>query len=368
MLTSTVAPVERLLWISWLVFGFQFYWGESMLVNSFSSSGQNLIQEEVGRKHTTLFMSAGKEIENRRTQSLDPFAHLAESNPYDDPEPASLTSRKQPMPKLTKPHQNSYKIPEDPDEEWEWFYNKLKARQDGETGQNAIEESLLRNWMANQRKSFMKTLGVLDIGEPSNWGTDYLPLGRKRRLDSVGFYWGHLQPESLTNELVYTDEYQRKVRLKYKDWIWTPKYEALLQYKEAHGNTRVPMAHIHGLGAWAATQRKVRWKMPERRRKLLDAAGFDWSWKDSNTRKQNMKMPKKSEETNHGTNIKKKSVSFPRRLNQLKEYRKKHGDCNVPIDYEGGLGEWVALTKSRGSKFSPRTVKQLEQLGFEFES
>jgi hypothetical protein len=129
----------------------------------------------------------------------DEFAHLVDSHPMDDLEPCL------PPRPLTQP--NPYKIPTNQQDEWEWFYSKLRDRKSAlGPDTNIIEESLLRNWMAQQRKSFMKTLGVLDLGEKANWGTTYLSRDRKERLDELNFPWGHLQPPSLTNDFIYSDD------------------------------------------------------------------------------------------------------------------------------------------------------------------
>jgi hypothetical protein len=208
--------------------------------------------------------------------------------------------------------------------------------------------------MAQQRKSFMKTLGVLDLGEKANWGTCYLSRDRKERLDELSFPWGHLQPSSLTNDFIYSDNFQRRVRLKYKDWLWGGWYDKLKTFQSQHGHTRVPLMGDK-LGAWTAEQRKFRWTMPERRRVLLDRLQFDWDFReDDKNLPPEMELEGKLEK-----------VSFATRLKQLKEYRKTHGDCNVSMDSE--LGKWMRRMQGRRSKLSPSTIQKLEMIGLVFD-
>lgn len=286
---------------------------------------------------------------NTLKQDNDEFAHLVDSHPLDDPEPC-LPSR--PWTKT-----NPRNIPIQQDDEWEWFYSKLKARNNA-TGQDTdiMEESLLRNWMAQQRKSFMKTLGVLDLSEKANWGTSYLSRQRKERLDELCFPWGHLQPSTLQNDFIYSDDFQRRVRLKYKDWLWSDFYQKLIAFKTQHGHTSVPLTGEHvALGRWAAQQRRVRWTMPERRRVLLDRVQMDWDAREDENKDS---VPAKIEQGDG------EKVAFATRLKQLKEYRKMHGDCNVPID--SALGKWVSRMQGRRSKLSPSTIKKLELIGLVF--
>jgi hypothetical protein len=112
----------------------------------------------------------------------------------------------------------------------------------------------------------------------------------------------------------------------------------------------------HGeLGAWTAQQRKSRWNMPERRRVLLDQLQFDWDIRDDENKDSiPANIPQEEQE----------KVAFATRLKQLKEYRKTHGDCNVPID--SALGKWVQRMQGRRSKLSPSTIQKLEMIGLVF--
>jgi hypothetical protein len=64
------------------------------------------------------------------------------------------------------------------------------------------------------------------------------------------------------------------------------------------------------------------------------------------------------------------------RLNEIADYRKIHGHCNVPRNYRENtkLGEWVQTQRKQymlqlKGKASPRTnsrIQELESLGFEW--
>jgi hypothetical protein len=296
----------------------------------------------------------------------DEFEFLIESHPLDDVEPTLPIQRRGPNSPPAS-FQSKSIIPTDPQEEWKWFYNLLKERntQDNTTfvKDNILEESLLRQWMAQQRKAFMKSLGVLDCNDKSNWGTPYLTRAQKELLDNVDFPWGHLQPSSLTNDVVFSDEFQKRVRLSYKDWQWNQWYRRLCLFASRHGHTRVSSDGSDNvdLAKWTAEQRTLRRKMPRRRRQRLDDILFDWDWKDSADNSMN---DGKTITDIQGIPEKLQRVSFSRRVKELKEYRAKNGNCSVPLDCD--LGKWVEETRGRRSKLSPSSIAKLEAIGLRF--
>ena len=304
-----------------------------------------------------------------RGKSDDCFDELVESHPLDDPEPEAPTYSPPKVPKVLRHRQqvvtpNPYGIPQG-EGEFEWFRERLRVRHEARRmfGDDAcvskgnVEEALLRHWMAKQRKRFMKTLGILSLSQRSNWGTTYLTRREKERLDAVGFSWAHLQPPSLTNDLIYSHTFQKDVRIKYKDWIWSPLCEQLRAFQRQSGHTRVPTCET--LGRWVAEQRRLRRLMPERRRLRLDEMDFDWQWVDD--------VQPSVEPVEAEPERKAPYVPFSKRMSQLKEYRVAFGDCNVPPDYGDGLGGWVQRMKGRRSELAPRSVLQFERLAFEFD-
>ena len=167
----------------------------------------------------------------------------------------------------------------------------------------------------------------------------------------------------LTDDLVYSNDFQRKVRTNYKDWMWNPKFESLVRWKKVHQHTNVPLANgDDGLGTWVAHQRTIRWDMPQRRREKLDSISLDWTWKDDTIIKSTNKTAMVAETS------KEKAVPFARRMSQLKDYRRTNGDCAVPLDYDvvPGLGIWVNDIRSRRREFSPGSIANLEKIGLAF--
>jgi hypothetical protein len=212
----------------------------------------------------------------------------------------------------------------------------------------------------------MKTLGVLDLHDKANWDTPFLSRQQKQLLDQVNFPWGHLQPSSLTNDIVYSKDFQRRVRLDYKDWQWNGWYDRLCNFVEQHGHCRVALDEDDAdLARWTAEQRSLRRTMPERRRKRLDELQFDWNWKDTSVSNANVQTESKVEEDEEEQPSSQRG-SFGRRVKELKEFRRANGNCNVPLDYPGGLGEWVERTKGRRSSLSPSSIQKLEMLGLVF--
>ncbi|CAB9506432.1 helicase [Seminavis robusta] len=57
-------------------------------------------------------------------------------------------------------------------------------------------------------------------------------------------------------------------------------------------------------------------------------------------------------------------------LELLRAYKEEHGDCNIPKSYQKdkALGEWVVKQRQNQRKLLPEQRKQMEDLGFNFES
>eukprot|EP00560_Eucampia_antarctica_P010132 CAMPEP_0197830360 /NCGR_PEP_ID=MMETSP1437-20131217/6969_1 /TAXON_ID=49252 ORGANISM="Eucampia antarctica, Strain CCMP1452" /NCGR_SAMPLE_ID=MMETSP1437 /ASSEMBLY_ACC=CAM_ASM_001096 /LENGTH=464 /DNA_ID=CAMNT_0043432711 /DNA_START=161 /DNA_END=1551 /DNA_ORIENTATION=- len=341
---------------------------------------------------------------------------------------------------------NPYKLPLEKEEQWMFFYDmlcehnvKYNRTVVAIPAGPAVHQSLLRNWCADQRKSYMKTLGVLDIGQRANWGTYYLTGQKKQLLDQAGFYWGHFN-HTMDDDYVFSDEFQNVVRAKYKDWLWNPFYDKIVAYQQRHNHTRVPHNYTDQLlAAWTAQQRLLHQHyyqtqqhplstninndnnntmsqsenqlfMPQRRLKKLDDINFEWGWKDLNSKYHDLNITMLTTVSDNffsgdkdtpeydimlpfdalvlenldrndpffppslgiidiNAHLKKKKninvVPWAQRVRQLKEYRKQHGHCDVPLDYKKmeGLGTWVKKQQSN-RKLSPRSRYQLQKLGF----
>ena len=126
---------------------------------------------------------------------------------------------------------------------------------------------------------------------------------------------------------------------------WEEMFQELFQYKHEHGNTLVPRNYSDHprLGSWVDAQRQNRKKnklAPERVDKL-DSIGFVWD-----------PLEAAWEET----------------FEELKKYKKIHGDTLVPRNYSNNsqLGRWVDTQRSyrKKNKLAPERVAKLDSIGF----
>mmetsp|Transcript_4517 Transcript_4517/g.6831 ORF Transcript_4517/g.6831 Transcript_4517/m.6831 type:complete len:111 (+) Transcript_4517:558-890(+) len=107
-------------------------------------------------------------------------------------------------------------------------------------------------------------------------------------------------------------------------------FEELKEYKEIHGHCSVPArcSSNKRLANWVSKQRQVYYDMKEGRSSImtaervdmLNSLGFTWKLREGNWHKM---------------------------LDDLKEYKERHGDCLVPQTYapNPALGHWVKLQR-----------------------
>ncbi|GFH58467.1 hypothetical protein CTEN210_14943 [Chaetoceros tenuissimus] len=134
---------------------------------------------------------------------------------------------------------------------------------------------------------------------------------------------------------------------------WLNKFQELCKYKEKHGNCNVPTTYKENqsLYSWVHRQRSQneKLKLPEERIKKLDAISFSW------------KTPSKP-----------KDDVWNDRLEQLKFYKSKHGDCNVPKIYAENLplDNWVHTQRKQYRKLniSEEHIKKLNAIGFSWKA
>jgi len=100
--------------------------------------------------------------------------------------------------------------------------------------------------------------------------------------------------------------------------LWNERFNQLKVFKERFGGLNVPSDFKGGLGKWTTNQRqkKKRGDMRYDREEKLVALGFEFEFRSV--------------------------VPWMDRYRALKEYKKKHGHCNVPQNECGGLGNWVS--------------------------
>lgn len=202
------------------------------------------------------------------------------------------------------------------------------------------ESANLGNWVRTVRGTRRGTRGNMELS-----------LERIAELDELGFEW-------------------ENVLLKH----WDTMYDALVRYKQKHGDCRVPHSYKKdpqdeadlptGLAAWVSKQRQSLEKKLEstgdsmyiERRKRLEDIGFEFSLAH---------VPQENWETMFGA---------------LKAYKEKHGDCRVPYSFDGeshlprSLGGWVYDQRATvppkaaaGNQISIDRQRKLNDIGFDWD-
>jgi len=199
-------------------------------------------------------------------------------------------------------------------------------------------KSALGRWVANlrtQKSNLRKGYHSLDLTQE-----------RLAVLDSVDFVWDLQQFDS--------------------DSRWKRQFEELCAFKAEHGHCNVPQSTP--LGKWVKMQRenyretqlKASGQLPTGRSKprptlsqfrieQLESIGFNWK-------------------------VAAPAVGWEHRFQELLEYRRMHGDCNVPQAWQENrqLGRWVMkqrcqyTLRQKGDKnqLSDDRVVRLEEIGF----
>jgi hypothetical protein len=196
------------------------------------------------------------------------------------------------------------------------------------------EDKPLGRWVDNQRQ-YKKQL---DRGEPCRGMT----AARTMKLEALGFEWERLGAG------------------------WEAQVAKLKAYKQRHGDCNVPQAWAEDppLGRWVREQRTHN-KALERgepskgmtaaRAVKLEALGFTWEL-----------SPRKGGRDDAG---------WEAQLAKLKQYKRKHGDCNVPQGWaeHKPLGKWVNKQRHYKKKLdcgepsegmTAARVAKLDALGF----
>ena len=124
-------------------------------------------------------------------------------------------------------------------------------------------------------------------------------------------------------------------------------------YKEEHGDCNVPQS-MRGLGDWVFNQRISYTKGSLSREHIgrLEEIGFTWRFVATDEADVLMKLRYWEE-------------LWDWRYRELKQYRDKHGDCNVP-ESQGSLRNWVRWQRKRykKGKLSQKRLDLLESIGF----
>jgi hypothetical protein len=191
---------------------------------------------------------------------------------------------------------------------------------------NSERDAKLAIWVINQRTNYRLRLE----GKKSS-----MTLSDVKDLENLGFEW--------------------KVGVA----TWQCRLSELTDYRKIHGNCNVPRKYSENLklGYWVENQRSQyrshlngnKSSMTLSRIQELESLGFEW---DSN------------------------GAAWEERLGELADYRKIHGNCNVPRKYSENLklACWVETQKKQynlyvnGNKshMTDLRILSLESLGFEW--
>ena len=145
------------------------------------------------------------------------------------------------------------------------------------------------------------------------------------------------------------------------DDTWQHHFNELKEYREEYGDCNVPQQWRENrqLGEWVSTQRDhyrlyqegKKSQMTEERMQALEDIGFSWDAQED---------------------------IWQQRFNELKEYREKYGDCNVPQKWSENpqLGRWVSTQRSqyrlyqegKKSQMTEERIQALEDIGFSWDA
>ena len=131
----------------------------------------------------------------------------------------------------------------------------------------------------------------------------------------------------------------------------------MVAYKKENGDCYIPQRYPDNprLATWASSQRTSYRQMrspktyrtgimTQERIRRLEGLGFDWD--PSETR-------------------------WPKKYQELIDYRKKHGDCDVSrwSPEDSVLGSWVSIQRRRHQRgeLPPDKIKAMEKLGFDWD-
>ena len=136
-------------------------------------------------------------------------------------------------------------------------------------------------------------------------------------------------------------------------WQWNQTYHELLQYKDEHGDTNVPLSY-GGLGLWVSNQRahyssfqrgKKSGITPERI-DMLERIGFQFK---------------------HGAKIRSDADErWQMRLDELKQYAAEHGTLSVKQSHNPPLYNWCNHQKKcwKNSELNDEREEALRSIGF----
>ncbi len=194
--------------------------------------------------------------------------------------------------------------------QWEEMYQALvdyrKEHGDCNVPHNYANNQQLAHWVANQRVNYRRR---------------QLPKDKTARLKALGFIWNPRE-----------EKYEAR---------WEDMYKELARFHEEHGHCNVPSLYGENreLGIWVNNQRSRRNRLSKEKIERLEELGFAWNTIEAR---------------------------WEEMYQALVEYRKEHGDCNVPRRYPAApeLSTWVGNQRHRKDRLSEDQISRLDELGF----
>ena len=124
---------------------------------------------------------------------------------------------------------------------------------------------------------------------------------------------------------------------------WETGFTALLKFRRRKGHCcpgRHHVEHNFKLGQWVSVQRYRKDFLPVERKRLLDAIGFVWDWRDQR---------------------------WEQNFVALLKFKRREGHCCVSTYHRNGdlkLGWWVATQRRNKKEMSAERKARLNKIGF----
>lgn len=157
--------------------------------------------------------------------------------------------------------------------------------------------------------------------------------------------WVRTQRQSRTNELLSQYRLHRLIEIGFswnpRSSKWDAMFNELLAYKAQHGHANVPDDWPTALGTWVGKQRASHrlGKLSDDRLQRLVDIGFMWDANESR---------------------------WEAKYSELRAYREKHGNVNIPHDRTSELWRWVGTQRifKKKEKLPADKIQQLDEIGF----